>query len=271
MITILKEKASRIAEKVVDLLLEDAENSIYEGIDRNELYRGIKAKVDALIKCLEARNNYPFEQYIQEVGLDEAFQGCSFQEILTLMTMIQTAFLEEIEEVTDDLLKVLKRTKIIVYLIDQAKMALSNVFLYTREEIIEQQKMSILELSTPVLPITEEILIVPIIGTVDTNRARDIMENLLQGIVDKKAQAAILDVTGVPVIDTAVADHIIKTVQAAKLLGCNCMLVGISPEVAQALVSLGIDFSNIITKQSLQQGLEYALEILKLQITPINS
>lgn len=270
LVPILKEKANQVAEKVTKLLLEEVENNPYVGMERNELLIGITEKVNALIRCLETGKDCEFEEYIRKVGFDKVFQGCSFKDVITIMVMIRTAFLEEIEEATNDLLKVLKRTKIIVKVVDNANMVLADAFLHTREEIIEQQKMVALEFATPVLPVTEEILITPIIGKIDTNRVQYIMENILQEIIDKKAQVAIIDVTGVPVIDAEVADNLIKTAQVAKLLGCTCVLVGINPKVAQTLVSLEIDFNNIITKQSLQQGLEYALQILNLKITTIS-
>ncbi len=136
----------------------------------------------------------------------------------------------------------------------------------SRDELLAQQSKAIAELSTPVIEIWEEILILPLIGTVDTHRAQQILENLLAAIVDKQAVAAILDVTGVPVIDTKVADHLLRTIEAAQMLGAKVILTGMSPYNAQALTMLGVDLSNVAAKGSLQQGLKSALEITEQKI-----
>lgn len=124
---------------------------------------------------------------------------------------------------------------------------------------LEEQQQSILELSTPVIRLWEGILALPLIGMIDSLRASQVMENLLAAIVDQQASQVIVDVTGVPLIDTAVASHLLNTVSAAALLGANCILVGISPEMAQTLVHLDIDFGRLSTAASLEQGLRQAL------------
>jgi len=156
--------------------------------------------------------------------------------------------------------------KVLKDYINDAVMYYMNCSLKMQKEVIEKQNDAILELSTPVLPIYKSILLVPIIGTIDTERARQIMENLLSGIVENHAEIALIDISGVPIVDTQVAHHLIKTVQAAKLLGTECILVGIRPELAQTIVKLGIDFSYILTKNTLQSGLEMALKMLKYKI-----
>lgn len=127
------------------------------------------------------------------------------------------------------------------------------------EEVIEAQRRAILELSTPIVPMLEGVLVLPLVGSIDTARAGQIMETLLEAIGQYHAQVVIIDITGVPVVDTGVANHLLQVAQAAGLLGAECVLVGISPEVAQTIVSLGVNLSRILTRRDLQSGVEYAL------------
>ncbi len=133
-------------------------------------------------------------------------------------------------------------------------------------EIVETQQRLIRDLSAPLIPITENILVLPMIGTIDSARAQQIMESLLQGVESYNAEVVIIDITGVPVLDTSVANHLIQMTSAAALLGAKTVLVGIVPSVAQTLVELGIDLSDIITRNNLQGGVEYALRTQGLQI-----
>lgn len=129
-----------------------------------------------------------------------------------------------------------------------------------QEEVIEAQKQALLELSTPIIPIMDQIIIVPIIGTVDTQRARDITRALLQGITQYRAQTIIIDVTGLPIVDSGVADHLNRTIQAARLKGAHTIITGITDAVAEAVVNLGIDWGDIDTVRDMQHGLMRALQ-----------
>lgn len=132
--------------------------------------------------------------------------------------------------------------------------------LEAREAIIEQQSMTLAELSTPLLTISDGVVVLPLIGTIDSRRAQQIMETLLSGIAETRARIAILDITGVVVVDTQVANVLIHAAQAVNLLGANVVLTGIRPEVAQTLVGLGIQLGNIVTRSTLQAGIAYSLE-----------
>ncbi|QQK75212.1 STAS domain-containing protein [Salicibibacter cibarius] len=135
-----------------------------------------------------------------------------------------------------------------------------------REKIIDTQNHALKELSVPLIPVFDDISVMSLIGTVDTKRAKYIMENVLEGIVDHRAQVVLIDITGVPVVDTMVAHHIIKVYEAVRLVGVHCILVGIRPEIAQTIVTLGIDLRNFSTKSTLQKGVEAALEITNREI-----
>ncbi len=138
-----------------------------------------------------------------------------------------------------------------------------------RAEIVAAQRQLIDELSTPVIPVTHGILIMPLIGSVDTKRALDIMRALLQGIREHHAKVVILDITGVPIVDSGVADHLNKTIQAARLKGARVIVTGISNTVAETVVDLGIDWSGIATLADLQAGISQALRLTGRQITTL--
>jgi len=131
------------------------------------------------------------------------------------------------------------------------------------EEIIRTQQQALIDLSTPLIPIADTVVLMPLIGSVDTARAQRLMETLLEGVHTHKAQMAIVDVTGVPIMDTQVAGLLIRAATSVQLLGAQVIITGIRPELAQTLVTLGIDFRSIITQSSLQQGITYAIQSLK--------
>jgi rsbT co-antagonist protein RsbR len=138
----------------------------------------------------------------------------------------------------------------------------------TREQIISDQAASMLELSTPVVRLWEGIIAVPLVGTLDSARTQLVMEKLLETLVATGADHAVIDITGVPTVDTEVAQHLLKTVSAARLLGAECTISGIRPQVAQTIVSLGIEFGDIATKATLADALALALKQAGLKVVP---
>ena len=135
-----------------------------------------------------------------------------------------------------------------------------------QQQIIDAQRQALLELSTPIIPIMDRVLIMPIIGTVDGTRARDIMRAVLQGISTHRAKVVIMDITGVPLVDTDVADHLNRTIQAARLKGAHTIVTGVSDAVAETVIELGIDWSRVETLRDLQTGLRAALEMMGFEI-----
>lgn len=130
-------------------------------------------------------------------------------------------------------------------------------------------KIALQELSAPLIPVFENITVMPLVGTIDTERAKRIMENLLNGVVKHRSQVVLIDITGVPVVDTMVAHHIIQASEAVRLVGAKCLLAGIRPEIAQTIVNLGIDLSQVITKNTLQKGIQTALEMTDRKIVSL--
>jgi len=152
-------------------------------------------------------------------------------------------------------------------LLDKLGLFTTETFHRTREDIIARQQHELLELSTPVVALWEGILAVPLIGTLDSERTQVVMESLLQRIVDSGASIAIIDITGVPTVDTLVAQHLLKTVAAARLMGAECIISGIRPQIAQTIVHLGVDLGNVATKATLADALILALGRIGASVT----
>lgn len=140
-----------------------------------------------------------------------------------------------------------------------------------REALIEQQSAALMELSTPLLTINEQVVVMPLIGTIDSRRAQQIMESLLSGIAVNEATVAIIDITGVLIVDTQVANALVQSAQAVQLLGSQVILTGIRPEVAQMLVGLGVDLGSIITRSTLQAGIAFAYQKVSPSVQSLSS
>ena len=152
-------------------------------------------------------------------------------------------------------------------ILDRLGLYTTDVYLKTREGIIARQQEDMLELSTPVVSLAEGILALPLIGTLDSARTQVVMESLLQRIVETGSTVAIIDITGVPTVDTLVAQHLLKTVTAARLMGADCIISGIRPQIAQTIVHLGVDLGDVITKATLSSAFAIALQRKGLVIT----
>ncbi|KAB8137952.1 STAS domain-containing protein [Gracilibacillus oryzae] len=147
---------------------------------------------------------------------------------------------------------------------------LVNEYTGSWENTVSLQRLALQELSAPLIPVMDNITIMPLIGTIDTERAKLIMENLLEGVIKHNSEVVLIDITGVPVVDTMVAHHIIQAAEAVRLIGATCILVGIRPEIAQTIVNLGIDLSKFPTKSSLRKGFNTALKITNREVVELS-
>jgi rsbT co-antagonist protein RsbR len=145
-------------------------------------------------------------------------------------------------------------------LLDKLGMYTVRAFQKTREDVINRQQQELLELSTPVVKLWDGVLALPMIGTLDSARTQIVMESLLQQIVDTESEIAIIDITGVPTVDTLVAQHLLKTVTAIRLMGADCIISGVRPQIAQTIVHLGVDLQGVTTKATLADALTLALK-----------
>ncbi|HEX5043552.1 MAG TPA: STAS domain-containing protein [Candidatus Polarisedimenticolaceae bacterium] len=153
-------------------------------------------------------------------------------------------------------------------LLDDIALLTTEAYQRGRDEIIRRQSQDLLELSTPVVNLWDGILALPIIGALDSGRTQVVMEALLEKLVESRSKIAIIDITGVPTVDTQVAQHLMKTVAAARLMGAECIISGIRPQIAQTIVHLGVDLGDVTTKGSLQAALAVALSRLGLTVVP---
>ncbi|WP_208586057.1 RsbT co-antagonist protein RsbRA [Gracilibacillus suaedae] len=148
---------------------------------------------------------------------------------------------------------------------------LVNQYSGSWEHTVSLQRMALQELSAPLIPVMDNITVMPLIGTIDTERAKLIMENLLEGVMKHNSEVVLIDITGVPVVDTMVAHHIIQAAEAVRLIGATCILVGIRPEIAQTIVNLGIDLGKFPTKSSLRKGFKTALKLTNREIVDLEN
>jgi rsbT co-antagonist protein RsbR len=155
-------------------------------------------------------------------------------------------------------------------LLDKLALLTVDAFQTTREQLIARQQEELMELSTPVVKLWEGILALPIIGTLDSARTQVVMESLLQAVVQTNSRVAIIDITGVPTVDTLVAQHLLKTVTAARLMGADCIISGVRPQIAQTIVHLGIDLAGVVTKAKLSDAFALALQRTGQVVTKVN-
>ncbi len=153
--------------------------------------------------------------------------------------------------------------------LDKLGLYTTEVHQKRREEVINRQQQELLELSTPVVELWDGVLALPLIGTLDSARTQVVMESLLERIVETSAKIAIIEITGVPTVDTLVAQHLLKTVAAARLMGADCIISGIRPQIAQTIVHLGVDLGSVVTKASLADAFRVALQRSNLTVTKV--
>ncbi len=204
---------------------------------------------------------------MQEISASRAEQGFTPSETASFVFSLKNTLLEYMQKELSDQPELLN-TEVVKTnnFIDNLGLITFETFAKTREKIIYEQSEALIELATPIIQLWDEIIMLPLVGVVDTRRSQQIIENMLEKIVQYQAVVAILDVTGVPIIDTRVAQHLIQTVTAAKMLGTEVVITGFSPQVAQTLVVLNMDLSAIRTKGTLKAGVAEALRIVGKQI-----
>ncbi|HXB73685.1 MAG TPA: STAS domain-containing protein [Candidatus Acidoferrales bacterium] len=177
----------------------------------------------------------------------------------TLFPLLQREFQSDLKSLTEE-------TWAASTLIDNLGLMTTEAYLKAREAVVTRQQQELLELSTPVVKLWDGIVAVPLIGTLDSQRTQIVMESLLQQVVDTGASIAIIDITGVPTVDTLVAQHLLKTVAAARLMGTDCIISGIRPQIAATIVHLGVDLGSVITKATLADAFRLALRRLGLGV-----
>jgi rsbT co-antagonist protein RsbR len=199
-------------------------------------------------------------ELLQDISASRARQGFSSVEVATfVLSLKQPMFTTIREELGKNQDKLLDTIWAATELLDRLALITTEAFLTAREGLISRQQQELLELSTPVVKLWDGILALPIIGTLDSARTQVVMESLLQTVVATNSKYAIIDITGVPTVDTLVAQHLLKTITAARLMGAECIISGIRPQIAQTIVHLGINLEDVVTKAKLSDAFALAL------------
>ncbi len=207
------------------------------------------------------------KDFLHEISADRARQGYSpIETAMFIFSLKQPLFLRLRQEFQGDGDTLADEIWTATLLLDQLGLYTTEVYQKSREDVIVRQQQEMIELSTPVIQLWHGILALPLIGTLDSNRTQVIMETLLQRIVDTGSAIAIIDITGVPTVDTMVAQHLMKTVAAARLMGADCMISGIRPQIAQTMVHLGVALGDVTTKASLADAFANALQKKRLAV-----
>jgi len=203
----------------------------------------------------------PIREQLEELSLARARQGYTPTETaMFVLSLKQSLFSRLRERYKGDPQGLADGTWEVTLLLDRLGLFTMENYQKAREQVIARQHEEMLELSTPVITLWRGILALPLIGTLDSARTQVVMENLLQRIVDTGAPIAIIDITGVPTVDTLTAQHLLKTVAAARLMGADCIISGIRPQIAQTIVHLGVELGDVVTKASLADAFAVALK-----------
>ncbi|GAA3490611.1 STAS domain-containing protein [Streptomyces cremeus] len=263
----LREREQEIADRWVRLQLEQSTL----GVDLGEYE--LREEADLLIAALGAglASDVPVRQLVAsqhelrrtviELSLRRARAGATPTATSLAVLSLKEALLEAVQHTTADSRELFDAAVLVNRLLDAAGALSFETYVEGREEIIQRQSNQLMELSTPVVRLWHHVLAVPLIGTLDTARTQVVMENLLQAIQDNEARVAIIDITGVPAVDTAVAQHLMHTVNAVRLMGADCVISGIRPPIAQTIAQLGIDLSTILTHSTLADALTAAVRL----------
>jgi rsbT co-antagonist protein RsbR len=255
--------------------LKDAGGRFSQLVTEDERRRYATGLMDALVAAeaagsLDDVQGPGFEkarQILGDVSANFAERGLTPSETATFVFALREAVFDYFPTVytgEDALRNALAASR----MIDGLGLYTFESFTVTRERLIKSQAQALADLSTPVIQIWDGIIALPLVGAIDSARAKDIMERLLEAVVAHEADIVIIDITGVPVVDTQVANRLMRTVEAVRLLGTRSIITGINPIIAQTLVQLGVDLSQLTTKASLRAGLQQAFRELKLRVRP---
>ena len=228
-----------------------------------EIFSEATAVYDNYVEVLETGNVEALQAYARDLSERIVPRGVETEEVLGIVLLLRDVLARSLFEKYQGDFTLLNR---VLDAYEPAANRIANTvgvsFVQERERVIRQQQEAIRELSTPVLQVRERLVILPIIGVLDTQRARQLTEHLLEGIRAHRAKVVVIDITGVPDIDSHVANHLVQTVEASRLMGASVIVTGLSPEIAQTLARIGVDLSKMNAVGDLQGGIEEAVRLL---------
>ncbi|MBM0256328.1 STAS domain-containing protein [Micromonospora sp. 4G55] len=259
---LLTEHAERIVQRWTELVAASLRGRLSQAelrLQVQELHRSMINAGARGLADISSESAAELRAVLGELSRNRARQGFSATETAVSIYALK----EVLVELADGADGALSLRDVLAFngVVDQMGLSTFETYVQAREGLIADQAEQLLELSTPVVKIWDGVVAVPLVGTLDSARAQVVMERLLQTLVDTGSPYAIIDITGVPAVDTQVAQHILKTVVAARLMGADCIISGIRPQIAQTIVALGIEFGDIATKASLADALRHVLRL----------
>jgi len=248
------------------------ESRLLTAMTREEIFVEATAVYDNYVAVLETGSVEALQEYARDLSERIIPRGVETHEVLGIVLLLRDVLARSLfEKYQHDF----SRLKKVLDAYEPAANRIANTvgvsFVQERERIIREQQEAIRELSTPVLQVRERLLILPIIGVIDPQRARQLTEQLLRGIRSNRAKVVVIDITGVPAVDSTVANHLVQTVDASRLMGATVIVTGLSSEIAQTLVTIGVDLTRMKTVGDLQGGIEEAERLLGYEILRPNS
>jgi rsbT co-antagonist protein RsbR len=236
---------------------------LLEGLSTKEIKSESEAIYDTCVTCLESGEYSMAQDYAKRMAERGVLQGMTAEQIMSGLLVLRDVYGRSMfEAYRTDFPRLLRALDVYEPVANQILIIVSKAFLDEREKTVRKAQDAVRELSIPVLMIRQGLLILPIIGMVDSLRAKQLTENLLKAIRDNRARVALIDITGVPIVDSKVANHIMQTVEAAGLMGATVVITGISPEIAQTLVTIGVDVTRFNALGDLMRGMEEADRLL---------
>jgi rsbT co-antagonist protein RsbR len=236
---------------------------LLQAMSPQEIVTETKSVYDNYVEVLETGSVEALQHYARDLSERIIPRGVETHEVVGIVLLLRDVLARSLFEKYQSDFALLNR---VLDAYEPAANRIANTvavsFVDERERVIRKQQDAIRELSTPVLPVRERLLILPIIGVLDSERARQLTEQLLTGIRTHRARVVVIDITGAPEVDAAVANHLVQTVDASRLMGASVIITGLSPEIAQTLVTIGVDLSKMNTIGDLQGGLEEAERLL---------
>jgi len=274
----LESTASRLRELVAHLRQQRAhlreewarlitEAKLLTAMTNEEVFAEATSVYDNYVEALETGTYEALQAYARNLSERIIPRGVETHEVVGIVLLLRDVLARSLfAKYRDDFNKLNRILDAYEPAANRIAITVAVGFVQERERIIREQQEAIRELSTPVLQVRERLLILPIIGVIDPQRARQLTEQLLRGIRSNRAKVVVLDITGVPYIDSAVANHLVQTVEAARLLGAIVIVTGLSPEIAQTLVNIGVDLGKMNTVGDLQGGIEEAERLLGYRV-----